>query len=353
MPTIDYYKTLGVDKNASDADIKKAWRVLAKKYHPDVNPNAEARFREISQAYEVLSDPKKREQHDKGGLAAAFSLKTRKATYRVEALVKSGDLCDVYKGIRTDEKSSEPACFKLARHARDNDLLENETSVLKDLFPVDKDETNRRRYLPRFWESLKITDGVPRQINILSWLQNFYTLQEVREAFHGHLQMEHGVWMFNRMLEGLSYAHKNGYVHGALTPEHVVVYASGEEMNPWNHGAKLIDWSYAVKIGGQVKAISPAWEALYPPEILTKKPAKPSTDLYMAAKCAIYVLGGDICNDSLPSHIPSYLGRFLKGCTIANPAARPNDASELHKELKEYLSKHYGPKKYVRFDMPA
>jgi molecular chaperone DnaJ len=68
----DYYEVLGVDKNASDADIKKAYRKLAKQYHPDVNPGdkeAEARFKEINEAYEVLSDPKKRSQYDHFGHA--------------------------------------------------------------------------------------------------------------------------------------------------------------------------------------------------------------------------------------------------------------------------------------------
>ena len=63
----DYYEVLGVDKNADDAAIKKAYRVLAKKYHPDMNPGdkeAEQKFKEASEAYAVLSDPEKRRQYD-------------------------------------------------------------------------------------------------------------------------------------------------------------------------------------------------------------------------------------------------------------------------------------------------
>jgi molecular chaperone DnaJ len=65
----DYYKTLGVDKKASAEEIKKAYRKLARKYHPDRNPDdkqSEARFKEISQAYDVLGDPEKRKQYDNG-----------------------------------------------------------------------------------------------------------------------------------------------------------------------------------------------------------------------------------------------------------------------------------------------
>src|ERR671923_966588 len=68
--TKDYYGTLGVKKNASADDIRKAFRKLARKYHPDVNPGdkkAEEKFKEISEANDVLSDPKKRKIYDQLG----------------------------------------------------------------------------------------------------------------------------------------------------------------------------------------------------------------------------------------------------------------------------------------------
>jgi len=66
----DYYKILGVDRKASEGEIRKAYRKLAKQYHPDYNPDnkqAEERFKEINEAYEVLSDPKKRSYYDRVG----------------------------------------------------------------------------------------------------------------------------------------------------------------------------------------------------------------------------------------------------------------------------------------------
>src|SRR6478752_6826285 len=70
MVFIDYYKILGIDKNATDDDIKKAYRKLARKLHPDLNPNdkeAHHKFQQVNEANEVLSDPEKRKKYDQYG----------------------------------------------------------------------------------------------------------------------------------------------------------------------------------------------------------------------------------------------------------------------------------------------
>lgn len=70
MDFVDYYKTLGISKTATEADIKKAYRKLARKYHPDVNPNdkeSHKKFQQINEANEVLSDPEKRKKYDQYG----------------------------------------------------------------------------------------------------------------------------------------------------------------------------------------------------------------------------------------------------------------------------------------------
>src|SRR5512139_4013411 len=78
MADRDYYKILGVERGASTDDVRKAYRKLARKYHPDLNPGnkaAESKFKDLSVAYDVLSDEKKRKLYDEfgeAGLAAGF-----------------------------------------------------------------------------------------------------------------------------------------------------------------------------------------------------------------------------------------------------------------------------------------
>ncbi|MDY6984871.1 MAG: molecular chaperone DnaJ [Candidatus Thermoplasmatota archaeon] len=95
MSDKDYYKTLGVPKNASAEEIKKAYRELAKKYHPDVNksPEAEEKFKEISEAYAVLSDSQKREVYDQYGSAGV------EGRYSYEDIFNEDLFRDIFNGF--------------------------------------------------------------------------------------------------------------------------------------------------------------------------------------------------------------------------------------------------------------
>src|ERR671923_1721077 len=97
----DYYRILGVDRKADDKTIKSAYRKLARKYHPDVNKGQDARFKEINEAYEVLSDPEKRRRYDT--LGPDWQRYTQQATGQQPGgfTVEYGDAGDFSEFFRT------------------------------------------------------------------------------------------------------------------------------------------------------------------------------------------------------------------------------------------------------------
>src|SRR6184192_4292533 len=97
----DYYKILGVDKKASEKEIKQAYRKLARQYHPDVNPGdkaAEEKFKEINEANEVLSDPEKRKRYDQLGANWRDGAEFTPPPGWGQVNVEFGDLRDIFGG---------------------------------------------------------------------------------------------------------------------------------------------------------------------------------------------------------------------------------------------------------------
>ena len=338
--TADPYKILGVSRTATADEIKQAFRRLARQHHPDHNGGgkaAEERFKAVSIAHDLLSDPGKRARYDRLGTTDPTVLSSKKQRYHLEELLCSGDLTDVHRARR--EADGRLVVLKIARDPSVNDLVEREAKRLAHLFPLAADPNAPQvRYLPKFWETFKADDGKRRQVNVLDFLANYATCERLRQLTGG-VALEHGVWMFNRILEGLDYVHRCGFVHGALVPSHIMVWT-----DPKGHLVKLIDWGYAGKIHEPAVAMVPSYGDFYPPEVAKKKPLGPETDLYMAAKMLVYMLA---------DRMPDYLRTFLAPCLRPEPTFRPHDAWALHESFKAHMHRHYGPKKFVPFDNPA
>ncbi|MGC9975788.1 MAG: DnaJ C-terminal domain-containing protein [Syntrophales bacterium] len=109
----DYYNMLGLDKKANTEDIKKAYRKLAMKWHPDKNPNnkaAEEKFKKISEAYAVLSDPKKKEEYDTFGSTEQF-----RQRYTQEDIFRGFDLNDILRSFGFGDGGSGATTFRTNR----------------------------------------------------------------------------------------------------------------------------------------------------------------------------------------------------------------------------------------------
>lgn len=308
------------------------------------------------------------------------SVEVNKVKYDLLRVYSQGDLCDLYDCAYTPPAPKKPvkvtpaadktvwstlvepdedmppdptpranALFKIVRSAADNDLLENEAKVLGKLYPVDQKDEKYFRYLPKLLDSFTYRNrtGARRRVNLITKYDGMYPMSDVLGVYPKGLDYRDVVWMFKRLLVGLGYVHGQGYIHGAVIPPHVLVHSV-------NHGARIVGWSYAVEQDDKshVRALSKAYRTFYAPEILAKKPATSETDIFMAAKCFVAMVGGDVATGRMPDSVPAPIQGFIQGCLLASPAARPNDAWKLHDELKDILEKVVGKPKYRPLAMP-
>jgi hypothetical protein len=331
------------------AALATAFRRIARAVHPDRQPESRAaqahaafvKATALRDAAEVAIRARTYGDRRPAPSSAPQVITTRTRTYRVDRLIARGDLCDLYACSYVTRGTQERGLFKIVSRPGDSDLLENEANVLGRLFPSARAEEKFLRYLPRFVDAFVLKDddeGTERRVVVLPHFDEHVSLTEVMEAYPDGLDFRDVVWMFKRLLVVLGFVHRRGLVHGAIVPPHLLVH-------PVDHGARLIDWCYSVPTGERVRALSVAHRDVYAPEITSKQPATAQTDIYMAARCALALMG------STP--VPSALRRFFETCLTTSPARRPDDAWKLHDELEELLRRLVGPPSYRKLAMPT
>lgn len=295
-------------KDAALKDVERIYREDAMVYHPDRGGD-EDQFKALNALYE------KAKRKLKGGTwgKETLTITSKQHTYHVSRRV-SGDLCDVF--------ASEEYVLKIVRNPRNNDLMRSEAKTLQTLEGPDRDDVE---IYPTLVESFMV-DG--RMVNAF---QRDSAWRLATEAVRGIDRDRHAAWMTNRMLSAIAHTHDQGYVHGCIIPPHLLVRAE-------DHGGMLIDWCYSVKIGQTVKATSPVWAEMVPPEILAKKPVTPAADIYMVAKTARHLYGH-------PIH--PKIDALLNACTIPNPSRRYQNAWDVFGSHKEVLRDAYGRPTFV------
>ena len=324
--------------------LKQRYRELAAVVHPDHNAD---RRQEATEAFHALQHwyGAAQEQLRRGSDAAPprITAASRLHTYRGYAPPLKGDLSDLFP-VQLD---SSRVLLKVARLARDNDLLHAEARTLQRLDRVLQGQAVRAHF-PTLVEDFLLADvtGSRRQVNVLSEEVSCVSLMDVIRAYPAGIASGDAAWMFNRMLAVLGVTHNLGIVHGALVPTHVLI-------RPGDHNGMLVDWCYSVPAGESLKAISPQFADFYPPEVLERRPATTATDLYMAARCMVRLLGGTRGTRDLPAGVPRPMRALLDACLIPAPARRPDDAWQVLDDFREILARLYGPAVFRPFHMPA
>lgn len=276
---------------------------------------------------------------------APLTFRTATTVYTVERILARGDICALYVG---HAEGHGPGILKVPLQPIDNDLLANEARILKHL-QASRDYAQLRHFVSQLTESFACQEkssGITRQINVLKYIDGLVTLKEVREAYPQGVDPRDMAWMWRRLLVALDFAHSSGIIHGAVLPTHILI-------QPREHGVVLIDWSYAVREGEHIGAISSEYRAWYPTEVFAHEEPLPGLDIAMAARCMFELLGGDPLKHTLPERVPWPLASHLQGCTLASSRQRPQDAQRLLSDFDTLIARLWGPRTFREFAMPV
>jgi hypothetical protein len=320
----------------ADADLaaRGAYRCLARLVHPDHAPDAA----QAAAAFARLSVLWREREHGRGDDRGRAVIEGRLHAYVLGEHLATGDLATLFRVRFREADADHDGVLKLVRSPANCDLGEAEGRALRAL--ARGVDPRFRAFLPELVEAFRLRDAATGAIRSAvvtrALVPGFVSLAQVGAAYPDGLDARDGAWMWRRLLVALGAAHGAGVVHGAVTPEHVLVH-------PALHGLVLIDWCYSsLAPFGPLTAIVPSRRALYPPEILARGPASPSGDIFMATR---------VMASLLDAAAPRALRRFAAGCTLAGPAARPSDAFALLAELDDHLDRLW-PRAFRPFSMP-
>lgn len=330
-------------KLADEKTLKQEFRRLSRIVHPDMNGGAV----KAETAFNLLVTWHGRAKFkldngtygDENALANTINIVSKRGEYYIVELIKAGDLANVYLAL---DKNGQLVTVKAIRSHTNNDLGRNELTVIKAI--EQKCGTLPTfGHIPMVLDSFQIRqDGAQKQVNVFRAMDRqggWVTVEDVLQHYPEGIDLRDAAWMFNRLLGALLVTHQSGYIHGAVTPSHVMLHLP-------THNGVLIDWSYAVKEGQTAKAVTPEMQDYMPSEILAKKPLSFGTDLFMAAKILLRLVGGE---NELPKHPPSVRGLF-RACLLSQNV-RLNDVNEVYEDFSKLLNALYGPRKFRTFKL--
>lgn len=332
------------DESMLESYVKTRYRALQREVHPDrfsddsKRRQATEAFTRLEQLYERATEAIKRNAYGKQLLA---TIATKRAIHEVVSEVGVGDLSQTFRTITKVGGTSRPGFLKIIHDPRNADLLQREAAALKRLRGPDTDPS-WHPYVSELLDSFQYFErGKPRrQANVLAELEGFYTLEEIVSRFGGALPAVHVAWIWRRLLATLGSSHDAGVVHGAVLPSHVMIL-------PDQHGVTLVDWCYASLLEDRkftpIVAVVDKYREWYPEEVFAKRAPTPATDIYLAAKTMIFLLGGDPITGIFPDSVPRPLRAYFKGCALQSQAMRPQSAWQLFQEFDELLEVMGGP----------
>jgi serine/threonine-protein kinase len=247
--------------------------------------------------------------------------------YRVLEPIASGAIGDTYKAQHL--LIGEISCIKHC-HLMSPDterILYDEARAIWDL---------RHYALPAMRNVYKLPDGTVALV--MSYIEG-PTLKQLVEKV-GPLDAEHVAWIFERLLNALSYLHDNGVLHGDIKPQNIII-------QPGKHMAVLIDFGLS-QIKPSVKDTSKGYTEIFsaPEQVSTKYPLLPETDLYCLGLSMLYALNGNldlVIQRQIPTDVPEPLFHFLNSLMFRDVSRRTNwDKENLLEKIAKVRIESFG-----------
>jgi hypothetical protein len=319
----------------SNGDSAREYHRLAKLVHPDhvhgkLSKRASAAFAKLSTFWADYT----------GKAASADPHPILVGSWLVKAPFLKGDISDLYlveRAAATNKKPPVEAILKLVSQSTENDLMEAEVRALKKIHASKLSEADKfQHYFPIVLDDFMAVSGSgeSRRAHVMSRSPGL-SLADILLHYRDGLDFRHVVWMGNRLLSALAFAHLNGRVHGAVLPEHLLYETE-------NHHLQLVDWCFSRSIGHRLRAVPQGRRSIYPPEVQRKRAVFPATDIYMWA----------LTLRQATNKIPRRFAGFFDWCLTESPNSRPGDAFELKDRWETLAEEEYGPPAFIPLSLP-
>lgn len=328
--------------------LKQQYRYLAKMVHPDQAVAAESKsativFDELTKFYASAKQAIELGHYDRrlgsgasGTDMVTLTVGSRSYTIMAEPFA-SGDFSNVHVG--KDEQGN-GVVAKVARRPTFNQYLTHEALLLKQV----GEQTSLKsltRFVPELLDTLTLTEPGNQQfrVNVYRQVLGMVSLTQVRERHQNGLAPEDAMWVARRIIAQTLAANMMNVVHGAIVPDHVLIH-------PLSREPLHIGWAHAVqepeKNHRRITTVIDRWRDWYPKEVFDRAIPSHQTDLYMAGKTMLYLLGGDVVRNRFPSHIPPDIVRLIGQLLEEQSSQRPSDGFTFLRELTTAVHRHWG-----------
>lgn len=318
-----------------DSDlVRNNYKLLARSCHPDVNsdPKANDAFVKLKEYFELALVQIQTNTYNQTPALITLDINGKKLAL-LERVISS-PLTDWYLATYDHVQH---VYVSVSKQPKFNSYLKSEIEFISKL-----------RNNSVLWDShlpiaetsfISSFNGYHRTVTIFNIPSGYVPLTKIKEWYPQGIHEKDMAWIFRRLLDVLGFIHSQGYVHGNVTPSNILVGLDDL------HQVKLVNFHSTVEIAQTVPFLDTTFKSLYPNEILNKEKVYPSTDIYMATQCMMYLLSSQ--NTSDPIHA------FLQSCILPKPSSRPQDAWKLREEFTAFIDKYWGKREYRPLSQPS